>query len=70
MELNQIFAQTEELDSILSEQEMAFIEGGKVDPTKIGCDTGGRCKSGGSCSGGSLCKNGGIQVQQRVVSAW
>ena len=69
MNLQTIFAQTEELDELLTKQEMAELKGGIADRDREGCRNGRRCSEGSLCSAGKRCKNGGRGISQAEIQA-
>lgn len=69
MKLKQVFSSTEDLDEILSNQEMGFLNGGLA-AESAACGNGGKCKKGSGCERGGGCSNGGTTSSVEELSAW
>lgn len=68
MKLEQVFSSTEDLDEVLSTQEMGFLKGGLAYEAPA-CSNGGKCKSGSGCERGGGCSNGGTASMEELT-AW
>lgn len=68
MKLKQVFSSTEDLDEVLSTQEMGLLNGGLASEAAA-CGNGGKCKKGSGCERGGGCSNGGT-VSLEELNAW